>query len=81
MVSDELHRLQKKIETARRNKSRLEGTVDVLMEQLKKDHNCSSIKEAGEKLISTMTDIEKKTTSLNKKVRLLKKAFGDDEDD
>lgn len=58
MTEKQLLELKKKIETTKIEISTLKGRQDILMQQLKDQWGCDSIKQAEDKLLSLQKEVE-----------------------
>ena len=75
MTTQDLLRLQKKVEDSKQTVSELKGQQTALMKQLKDDWNCKSVEEAEEKLKSINSEIDKLTTSIEKGIEELEEKY------
>jgi len=64
MERDDLFELKERIEEAKTKISKLDGRKSSLMETLKEDYKCKTLKEAKELLTSLEADIEKLDNSI-----------------
>ena len=70
-----IEKIQKKIKEAEQQKERLLGRIEQSMDTLKKDHECSSIKEAETKLPGLRKEKSKAETALNSGLVKLQKVY------
>lgn len=67
-LTKELLSLKQQIEADKEKKARLEGRLASLMDRLKSEFGCSSIKEAEKKLMGLQKEIEQLTGTIQEKV-------------
>ena len=76
----QLMSLKQEITDAKQEKSRLEGRLQQLSEQLLKEYGCKTLAEAEKKLKEMDTQIAKLSTTIQEQSRELEeKYFSDDE--
>jgi flagellar biosynthesis chaperone FliJ len=74
-IADELSKLGKEIEAAKKQVAQLEGRKAEVMDRLKKEFDCSTIEDA-EKLLGELTEeIEKSENQITKDFASLKEKF------
>ena len=74
-LTKELLTLKQQIEADKEKKARLEGRLASLMDRLKSEFGCSSVKEAEKKLAVLNKDIEQLTESIQEKVDGIKHQY------
>lgn len=74
-LTKELLSLKQQIEADKEKKARLEGRLASLMDRLKSEFGCSSIKEAEKKLSGLQKEIEQLTSSIQEKVDGIKQQY------
>ncbi len=75
MDKQELLDLQEEINTAKQKVNQLEGRKEYLMQQLKEQWNCSSVKQAEKKLEDYAIEIAALTTQIQDGVKELEEKY------
>lgn len=70
-LTDKLLEMKKEIEDSKMEKERLEGKLQQLLLQLKKDFDCCDIKNAKQKLESLTNEIQTLQKELEEEIKLL----------
>jgi predicted nucleic acid-binding Zn-ribbon protein len=74
-LTKELLALKQQIEGDKEKKARLEGRLASLLDRLKSEFGCSSIKEAEKKLAGLQKEIEQLSGSIQEKVDGIKRQY------
>lgn len=65
-TAEKLLKMKDKIETAKSNISRMEGSRDQLYKTLQTEYGCKTLKEAESKLATMTKDLDQKEVALTK---------------
>jgi len=74
-TTEKLLKMKDKIESAKNNISRLEGSRDQLYKVLRADHGCKTLKEAEKKLSDMSKDLDIKEAALEEGVKFLEEQY------
>ena len=72
-ITNRLIKMKDKIETAKSNISRMEGSRDQLFKTLQTEYGCKTLKEAESKLAKMTKDLDQKEAALTKGLEDLEK--------
>ena len=79
MTEQELLHLKEEIDEAKELQSKLQGQREALLQQLKEEYGCSTIKQAEKLLDSMEQDIEKMSGEIEDGLEQLEKDYYGDE--
>lgn len=74
-TADKLLKMKDKIESAKSNIARLEGSKDQLYKTLLSEHGCKTLKEAEKKLADMSKDLDIKEAALEEGVKSLEEQY------
>lgn len=74
-TTDRLIKMKDKIEAAKSNISRMEGSRDQLFKTLQTEYGCKTLKEAESKLAKMTKDLDQKEAALAKGVENLEEKY------
>lgn len=74
-ITEKLLNMKDKIESAKNNILRLEGSRDQLYKALQTDHGCKTVEEAEDKLSKMTKELDQKEVSLKEGIEKLERDY------